>query len=90
MTKQEIIDRVSQIADNTTEWFKKDGKVDYYYDVVVKDWKNYGKDRTYINVYERRTGSRHSKLWECGYYDNIADKYVPTTFDITKDGDKFL
>ena len=62
MTKDELIKRVNEIAEESTERYKRDGKIDYYYRVYATDWKNYGKDRTYIKVYEKRTCSKHNKL----------------------------
>ncbi len=83
-----LIERVNKIAEESTERFKTDGKIDYYYTVYVNDWQNYGKDRTYINVYEKRTHSTHNKQINCGYYDNASGKYFPGKFDI-EHGNRF-
>lgn len=85
MTKDELIKRVNEIAEESTERYKRDGKIDYYYRVYATDWKNYGKDRTYIKVYEKRTGSKHNKLIDCGYYDNASGQYFSGNFDIEYD-----
>lgn len=49
----------------------------YHYEVSVSNWENYGKSRTYIAIIETRNCSKHYVKSNYGYYDNIADEYVP-------------
>lgn len=89
--KEKLLDMLHKLTDDATERYKKNGIVDCYYNIVASDWNNYGKNRTYINVYENREGSKHSKKIICGYFDNITGDYVPKdcrqtyVFDILKD-----
>jgi hypothetical protein len=86
--KQAIIDRIKKLADEGTENLKyPNGDVDYYYRVYPKDWKNYGKGRTYITAYENRVGTGHSKHYDLGFIDNKTGDYSPGGFDaLPKDG----
>lgn len=55
--------------------------------VSVKDWANYGKDRTYFKIVEESTDkkrSKHYKAEDYGYYDNVADVYVPGRADLNE------
>ncbi|MEY8396203.1 hypothetical protein AALB64_15535 [Lachnospiraceae bacterium 45-P1] len=56
----------------------------YDYKISVSDWENYGKSRTYFKIYETRKNSRHNVIYDCGYYDNQKDVYVPGKKDLTK------
>lgn len=66
---------------------------DYVRTAKSSDWVNYGKNRTYFKIVETRTGSKHYKEKEYGYYDNIADEYVPGKNDLrdnfTFSGERF-
>lgn len=55
----------------------------------VRDWENYGKSRTYLKIVEKCTDrtSRHYKVREYGYFDNIAGVYVPGRNDLTRNFD---
>ena len=71
MTKREFIERVNQIA---AEGNSHDNG--YHYQVVVNDWQNYGKDRTYVSIIETRNGSKHYAKKDYGFFDNIAGTFV--------------
>ncbi len=47
-------------------------------EVVVKDWTNYGKNRTYVKIVEaaKPGTSRHYKERSYGYINNITNEYV--------------
>lgn len=50
----------------------------YDYEVVCRDWQNYGKDRTYIKVREiRKYDGREHGIYDFGYIDNQTNTYVP-------------
>ena len=49
----------------------------WHYNVVVRDWENYGKSRTYFKIVKTRENSRHYSEYDFGYYDNQTEKYVP-------------
>lgn len=89
--KEKLLDSLRKLTDDATERSKRNGNIDYFYSVITSDWKNYGKDRTYIKFYEKREGSKHNKLFNCGYFDNANGDYVPKdsrgsyVFDILKD-----
>lgn len=71
MTKAELMEKVNAIA---AEANSHDNG--YHYEVVAKDWENYGKNRTYISIVETRDNSKHYNKKEYGYYDNVACEYV--------------
>ena len=57
----------------------------YHYEIVVKDWNNYGKSRTYFSIIETRDNRRHYKKFDYGYFDNQYEKYFPEKYnDLTK------
>ena len=72
------------MAEEAKARYSHGGDVDYYYNVSVRDWKNYGKDRTYFNVYENRTHSTHCKVMDFGFFDNKNGEYHAGKHDITK------
>lgn len=68
--KEQLIVKMEKLA----EIAKCDG---WHYDVVVKDWNNYGKSRSYLSIIETRDHSTHYVKYDFGYFDNSAHKYVP-------------
>ena len=66
--KEEIISKVEYIVSKASDR--------YNYEIVVRDWANYGKSRTYIKVKETSNYSKHHKTYDFGYIDNIANTYV--------------
>ncbi len=80
MTKQEIINRLNTIADLAN--VADNG---YHYEVIARDWANYGKDRTYFTIVETRDNSKHYVKKDYGFYDNNADEYVAGKANIEYD-----
>lgn len=81
MTKQECIDRLNTIVENSSTYD--------YCEFVVKanDWQNYGKDRTYFSIVEKSTdsASTHYKEKKYGFIDNKNGKYFPDKYaDLTE------
>lgn len=70
--KDEIIEKLNKIVAIGNS--RDNG---YHYELIIKDWANYGKDRTYFKIIETRDKSRHCKEGNYGYFDNIADEYSP-------------
>lgn len=66
--KEEIISKVEYIVSKASDR--------YNYEIVVRDWTNYGKSRTYIKVKETSNSSKHYKCYDFGYIDNIANTYI--------------
>lgn len=66
--KDDIISKVEYIVSKASDI--------YNYEVIVRDWTNYGKSRTYIKVLETSNISKHYKVYDFGYIDNIGDTYV--------------
>lgn len=66
--KEEIISKVEHIVCKAPDR--------YNYEIIARDWANYGKSRTYIKVEETSTSSKHRKVYDFGYIDNIANTYV--------------
>lgn len=80
MTKNEVITRLNAIADEANS--HDNG---YHYEVVIRDWTNYGKDRTYFSIVETRDNSRHYVKKDYGFYDNAADEYITGKANIEYD-----
>lgn len=53
----------------------------YNYEIIAKDWENYGKSRTYYTIV-CTDGARYHREAKYGYYDNIANVYVFSNFDV--------
>lgn len=66
--KDQIIEKVEYIVSKASDR--------YNYEIVVRDWTNYGKSRTYIKVKETSNSSKHYKCYDFGYIDNIANTYI--------------
>lgn len=80
MTKIEVITRLNAIADEANS--HDNG---YHYEVVARDWANYGKNRTYFSIVETRANSKHYVKKDYGFYDNNADEYVAGKANIEYD-----
>lgn len=75
--KDRIIERLELLAsDETMDTF-------HCY-ASVRDWQNYGKDRTYFKIVRTRDHSKMHQEFDYGYYDNILDEYVPGLHDARK------
>jgi hypothetical protein len=53
---------------------------------MTKDWKRYGKDRTYINAVRYKLSGAVSKVIKLGYLDNQTGNYVVSRneFDVVE------
>lgn len=80
MTKIEVVTRLNAIADEANS--HDNG---YHYEVVARDWANYGKNRTYFSIVETRDNSKHYVKKDYGFYDNNADEYVAGKANIEYD-----
>lgn len=79
--KEIIIEKLEAIAAAKNSYDNS-----YHYEVIVVDWAKYGKDRTYLKLEETRDCSKHNKITEYGWYDNIDKKYIPAKYaDINSD-----
>ncbi len=74
--KELIIGKLGKMAEAAEERYV------FKYAVYVSDWAKYGKDRTYLAVFETSNGTTHNVKIECGYFDNVLNKYVPGRVDI--------
>lgn len=52
----------------------------YHYRPVVRDWQNYGRDRTYFSVVTTRDNSKMYKQISYGYLDNQTGEYHPEKY----------
>lgn len=52
------------------------------YRISVKDWSNYGKNRTYLKIIETRDNSKHYVEYDFGYIDNNKNEYVAGRKDL--------
>jgi hypothetical protein len=66
--KDQIIEKVEYIVSKASDR--------YNYEIIARDWANYGKSRTYIKVKETSNYSKHHKCYDFGYIDNIANTYI--------------
>ena len=73
-------DQLIAAMEKLVEMAKCDG---WNYKVYTSEWQNYGKSRTYFAIYETRDHSKHNAKYDCGYYDNINNTYVPGKVDLT-------
>lgn len=73
--KEICIDRLNTIVANSSTY-------DYCeFEISVSDWQKNGKDRTYFSIIEKssnRKSSHHYAKKDYGYFDNIANVYVPS------------
>ena len=70
MTKQDVEKRLQDevdVANSANNGFTKK--------VVVRDWENYGKSRTYYSIVETRANSKHFKKKDYGYWDNQTNTF---------------
>jgi len=77
MTKEEIINRLNKIAEQSNT---VNGEV---YEVSVKDWEANGKSRTYLKI-SKKEGKKFNQI-DCGYYDNVSGAYVKGYKDLAAD-----
>ena len=56
----------------------------YDYKIIINEWNNYGKSRTYFSIIETRKNSKHHVERRYGYIDNETDEYVAGKNDLTE------
>lgn len=91
MTKENLIKRLQIIVNNSTTYNYCE------FEIRQSDWEKYGRNRTYFKIIEKSTDtakSKHYKEKSYGYYDNIANEYIPEKYgnamnDFTFSGSKF-
>lgn len=64
----ELIAKANELGENS--WWET-------YEVEAKEWKKYGKDRTYVNLHCYSNG-KWQKSYKVGWCDNINDTCVFT------------
>ena len=69
MTKDEIRN-LAQEAIDTDIVFAHDA-----WELEEKDWKRYGKDRTYFDAVRHKLSGKVSAVIKLGYYDNVSGEY---------------
>ena len=74
--KELMIEKLEMMAKEAEERYV------FKYTVYISEWVKYGKDRTYLAVFETSDVTRHNAKIDCGYFDNIANEYVPGKVDI--------
>lgn len=74
--KELIMERLEMMAKAAGQRYS------YMYTVYVSEWEKYGKNRTYLAVFEKSDITKHNAKIECGYFDNNADEYIPGNVDI--------
>ena len=94
MTKRDCENRLNVILSNSGTVVE--GGVmagNYFREINMRDWSNYGKDRTYFSIVETCEGTKHYVKRDYGYFDNINGEYVPGKADLTQNfnfgGNKF-
>lgn len=80
MTKDEI-KSLAQTAIDTDRIFAND-----VCELEAKDWKKYGKDRTYFDAVRYKLSGKVSAVIKLGYYDNMSSEYIVTRgqFDVVE------
>lgn len=79
MTKRDCEERLNTILEESG----KDCGV-YHREIVMNDWANYGKSRTYFSIVETCNSSKHYVKRDYGYFDNISNTYVPGKNDLNE------
>ena len=79
MTREEAIKRLETIIANST--------AAYDYSISTNEWKNYGKERLYLAVYETCENSKHNVKYDFGYIDLLTANYVAGKKDLTQNFD---
>ena len=70
MTKNEI-KSLAQEAIDEHRFFAND-----VWELRLRDWKKYGKDRTYMDAVRYKASGAISKTIKLGYIDNASGEYV--------------
>lgn len=70
MTKNEI-KNLAQEAIRTHKFFAND-----VWELRARDWKKYGKDRTYMDAVRYKPSGAISKTIKLGFVDNNSGEYI--------------
>lgn len=70
MTKDEIRN-LAQEAISTHKFFAND-----VWELRARDWKKYGKDRTYMDAVRYKPSGAISKTIKLGFVDNNSGEYI--------------
>lgn len=70
MTKDEI-KNLAQEAIDTDRIFAND-----VWELRLRDWKKYGKDRTYMDAVRYKPSGAISKTIKLGFFDNLNGEYI--------------
>ena len=70
MTKSEI-KSLAQEAISTHRFFSND-----VWELRLRDWKKYGKDRTYMDAVRYKPSGAISKTIKLGFFDNANGEYI--------------
>ena len=79
MTREEAIKRLETIIENST--------TAYNFFISASEWKNYGKERLYLAIYETRENSKHNVKYDFGYINLLTNDYVASKKDLTQNFD---
>lgn len=88
----ELEQRAIQSIENIIKHSEAKANV-YNLKLTVNNWRNYGKNRTYLAVIETCNGTTHYVKYDFGYIDNAKNTYVPGKWNYNRrynlSGDKF-
>lgn len=76
MTRQDAEKRLNRIIEESTSA--------YDYEIVIKEWSNYGKNRLYLSIIETSKNSKHYAKYDFGFIDLDTDEYHAGKKDITR------
>lgn len=76
MTRQDAEKRLNRIIEESTNA--------YDYEIVIKEWSNYGKNRLYISIIETCKNSKHYAKYDFGFIDMDTNEYHAGKKDITR------
>lgn len=79
MLREEAEKRLETIVNET----KKRNDM-YDYEIIVSEWNNYGKSRTYFRIVETSKNSKHHVERQYGYINNETNEYVAGKNDLTE------
>ncbi len=67
--KQEIIERLKKVCEASQN-------PRFIVRAEIRDWENYGRSRTYLKLVETSDVTKHYKVVDYGYFDNVSNEYV--------------
>ena len=69
MTREEAIKRLETVRDQSNQAV-------FTITAVVRDWENYGKSRTYVEVAVYTNAWNRKRTEKIGYVDNMTGNFV--------------